>query len=74
MLIINLVADIAGIYIFGNIYGVVIGTIFPVLTAIFISNYVIQHKYLRFSFLDSYKLGYVELRQLTQNVIAKIKK
>lgn len=73
MLIVNLVADIGGIYIFGNIYGVVIGTIFPVLTAIFISNFVIQSKYLRFSFIDTYKLGYIELRQLLGNVIAKIK-
>lgn len=74
MLVVNLISDVVGIYVFGNIYGVVIGTIFPILAAIIISNHVIQKHYLKFSFVDTYKLGYFELRNLLQKTLSDFKK
>lgn len=74
MLVVNLLCDIIGIYLFGNIYGLVIGTVFPILTAILISNYVIQKDYLKFSFVDTYKLGYIELKYLLTNTLSSFKK
>ena len=73
MLVINLCADLIGIYIFGNIYGVIIGTILPLLTAIFISNYYIQNSYQKFSFSDIYKLGFNEINKLIINSLKKYK-
>ncbi|RZJ79029.1 MAG: lipopolysaccharide biosynthesis protein [Flavobacterium sp.] len=73
MLIINLLFDIIGIYIFGNIYGVVIATVFPIITAIIIANYVLQKEYYKFSLLNIYKLGYLEINSLISNIYKKQK-
>ena len=63
MLVINLVTDVVGVYILGNVYGIVVVTIFPILAAIIISNRHLQ-KYNRFSFISIYTLGYSALRKL----------
>ncbi|MET4082111.1 O-antigen/teichoic acid export membrane protein [Pedobacter sp. UYP30] len=63
MLLINLITDVIGVYIFGNVYGIVVVTVFPVLAAILISNHHLQ-KYARFSWLSVYTLGYTALREL----------
>ncbi|MES2446546.1 MAG: oligosaccharide flippase family protein [Bacteroidota bacterium] len=75
MLIVNLISDFLGVYILGNIYGIVIATIFPVLTAIIISNYVIQKEYQKFSFLDIYRSSFIEIKKYFMTLIDnKIKK
>ena len=63
MVVVNLVTDVILVLIFGNVYGVVIATIFPVLAAIIISNYHLQ-KYGRFELVSMYTLGYTALRDL----------
>ncbi|PWS33762.1 lipopolysaccharide biosynthesis protein [Pedobacter paludis] len=74
MLIVNFLSDIIGIYIFGNIYGVVVGTVFPILAAVIISNYVIQKDYHKFSIIDIYILGYKELTALISSTLKNFKK
>ena len=71
MLVINLVTDIVGVYILGNVYGIVVVTIFPVIAAILISNHHLQ-KYSRFNFVSMYTLGYSALKELIlQNLLGK---
>jgi len=64
MLVVNLLADFAGIYIFGNVYGIVVGTLFPTITAVAISYYYINKGYQKFSLLNSYQTGYQELTKI----------
>jgi len=73
MLAVNLLADVAGVYIFHNVYGIVVGNLFLPLTAIIVSNIALQ-KYQRFSFLDTYKLGYNELKSLLSNSLSSFSK
>lgn len=68
MLLINLVTDVLGVYILGNVYGVVIATVFPVLAAILISNRHLQ-KFTNFCWLSVYSLGYAELKKLISKSI-----
>lgn len=63
MVVVNLITDVIGVLIFGNVYGVVVATIFPVLAAILISNYHLQ-KWSQFSLISMYTIGYVTLRNL----------
>ena len=64
MLAITILTDIIGIYLTGNIFGVVIATVFPVLVGIFISFYALNHYYIKFNFLDIYSIAFKELRML----------
>lgn len=63
MLVVNLVTDVIGVSILGNVYGVVIVTIFPVIAAIIISNHHLQ-KFSQFSWVSTYIIGYTELKNL----------
>ena len=64
MLAITILTDIIGIYLIGNIFGVVIATVFPVLTGIFISFYALNHYYVKFNFLDIFSIAIKELKLL----------
>jgi len=61
MLVVNLSADFLGVYLLGNVYGIVIGTFFPTITAIGISYYYINKDFKKFSLVNSYLNGYREL-------------
>ncbi|GAA4202053.1 hypothetical protein GCM10022289_16260 [Pedobacter jeongneungensis] len=61
MLVVNLSADFLGVYLLGNVYGIVIGTFFPTITAIAISYYYINKDFKKFSLVNSYLSGYREL-------------
>jgi O-antigen/teichoic acid export membrane protein len=61
MLVVNLIADVIGVYVFGNIYGIVVASFFPVLAAIIIAHTALQ-KYFRFSFWHMYLSGYKDLK------------
>ena len=61
MLIVNIGTDFAGIFITGNIYGVAIATVFPVLVAIWI-GYVSLRKYEYFTLAQIPAVGYTELK------------
>ncbi len=67
MLIVTIITDIIGIYLTGNVFGVVIATVFPVLTGIIISFYALNKHYERFNFIDIYVLGFKELKILLTN-------
>ena len=55
----NIIGDIAGILVFGNVYGVAITTFIPILIGTII-GYNALRKYQPFKFWSMYKLGYDE--------------
>ena len=61
MLIVNIATDFAGIFLTGNIYGVAIATVFPVLVAIWI-GYVSLRKYEYFTLAQIPAVGFAELK------------
>lgn len=67
MLTVTIITDFIGIYITGNVYGVVVASIFPVLTGILISFYALNKRYESFNFIDIYVLGFQELKILLTN-------
>jgi O-antigen/teichoic acid export membrane protein len=72
MLVVNVGGDFLGIYIFHNIYGVAIASIFTFLAGI-VYGYWILKKNLEFTMRGLIKLGYVETRLLTIDLINKLK-
>ncbi len=62
MLVVNLVTDIIGIMILGNVYGIIVATIFPTLTAVLIGYFAIVKYYRTFDFWETYSLGFKELK------------
>lgn len=72
MLAINISMDFLGIYIFGNIYGAALSTAIWVTAGVAI-GYLALNKYHRFSFWDSYSLGFAESRLLFRNTLEKFK-
>lgn len=63
MLVGSIGASFAGVYITGNIYGIAIGGIVPILIGIGISKWALN-RYYRFRFIDIYKEGYSQIKQL----------
>jgi O-antigen/teichoic acid export membrane protein len=63
MLAVNIVTDFAGIAIFGNIYGVALATVFPVIVGIWIGYWSLR-KYENFTLLQIPAVGYAELKIL----------
>ncbi|HMC85965.1 MAG TPA: lipopolysaccharide biosynthesis protein, partial [Chitinophagaceae bacterium] len=72
MLIVNIVTDFAGIAIFGNIYGVALATVFPLIVGIWI-GYISLRKYENFTLQQIPAVGYAELKILLREKL-KIKK
>lgn len=73
MLAVNVSADFAGIFIFHNLYGVAIASIFTFFSgAIF--GYVTLKKHLEFSIKDIFYLGYLELIELIGMLYNKLRK
>ncbi len=67
MLIVTVITDIAGIYLTGNVFGVAVASVFPVLAGIGISFYALNFYYAKFNFLDIYIRGFKELKVLFAN-------
>lgn len=67
MLAITIVSDFIGIYLTGNLYGVSIATVFPILTGTFISFFALNIYYEKFNFMDIYRIGFKELKVLFTN-------
>ncbi|WP_411275592.1 oligosaccharide flippase family protein [Daejeonella sp.] len=67
MLIVTIITDFIGIYITGNVFGVVVATVFPVLTGIIISFFALNKHYEKFHFIDIYIVGFKELKILLYN-------
>ena len=73
MLAANVIGDFAGIWIFGNIYGVALATILPIITGMIISYHWLQ-KYEKFALWDVYKVGWLETKYLIRDSMAMLKK
>ncbi|MGB4398363.1 MAG: oligosaccharide flippase family protein [Daejeonella sp.] len=73
MLTVTIITDFIGIYITGNVFGVVVATVFPVITGILISFYALNMHYLKFNFIDIYVLGFKELKILLNNSLGLAK-
>ncbi|WCT10568.1 lipopolysaccharide biosynthesis protein [Mucilaginibacter jinjuensis] len=72
MLAANIIFDYLGILVLGNVYGVAITTVVPVLIAVIIS-YVELNKYQKYSFWSIYSAGWFETKQLYKQVLSMIR-
>ncbi len=70
MLAVNIITDVIGIYIFKNVYGVAVATLFPVLTGALVGYWYLK-KYLNFSFKDIYILGYQETQLFVKDTLKR---
>ena len=73
MLTLTIVADYTGIYLTGNVFGVVVTSVLPVLSGICISFYALNKYYERFNFVDIYILGFKEIKILFNNSLNFLK-
>jgi O-antigen/teichoic acid export membrane protein len=71
MLAANITGDFLGIYLLGNIYGVAISTVFPILIGVLIGFWALRKYYFSFSLWDAYRVGYIELTKLIGQIIRK---
>jgi len=69
MLVVNLVTDLVGVYIFRNIYGIVAGSFFTIFAGILYGYYNLR-RYLPYTIAGTLSTGYVELRWLLQRKLA----
>lgn len=72
MLAANILADFAGIALFGNVYGVALATVVPVLIGVLVGNWALQ-RYYRFSFFSIFSTGYYEVKNLVTNLLPKVR-
>lgn len=72
MLAANVIGDFLGIWIFGNIYGVALATILPIITGMIISYHWLQ-KYEKFALWDVYKIGWLETQWLIKDSMAMLR-
>ncbi len=72
MLAANVIFDFLGIYIFGNIYGVALATVVPILIGVSVGYWALQ-KFRPFRFFSIYTLGFHECRLLTAQYLRKKK-
>jgi O-antigen/teichoic acid export membrane protein len=73
MLAVNVSADFAGIFIFHNLYGVAIASIFTFFSGAIFGYWALK-KHLEFSIKDIFYLGYLELIELLDVFYNKIRK
>jgi len=72
MLAANIIFDYLGILVLGNVYGVAVTTVVPVLIAVIIS-YIELNKYQKYSFWNIYSVGFYETKLLFKQVMAMIR-
>lgn len=70
MLAVNIVTDFIGIYVFKNVYGVAIASMFPVLTGAIVGYFYLK-KYLKFDFKDIYVLGFQEIQLYVRDTLKR---
>ncbi|RYE35985.1 MAG: lipopolysaccharide biosynthesis protein [Sphingobacteriaceae bacterium] len=71
MLAVNIITDFLGIYVFKNVYGVAVATVFPVLTGAIIGYWYLK-KYFSFSFGDIYVLGFEETKLYVKDTLKRL--
>jgi O-antigen/teichoic acid export membrane protein len=72
MLIANVIGDFVGIKVFGNIYGVAIGTFLPLCIGIFFGYHHLR-KQVEFDLKGIFTFGYLQLRNIIKDNIKLIK-
>jgi len=72
MLAANVLADYFGVLLFGNIYGIAMGTFFPILIGTLIGYYYLN-KYQPFTFFSIFKIGYEATNTIIKNAFSAIK-
>jgi len=72
MLATNITFDILGIKIFGNIYGIAITTVMPILVGVIIGYWALN-KWHKFSFWNVYTVGWNESKSVLTAVQQKFR-
>ncbi|TAG12354.1 MAG: lipopolysaccharide biosynthesis protein [Sphingobacteriia bacterium] len=70
MLLVNIIGDFVGIYVFDNLYGVAIATVLPLCVGIFYGYYILN-KFIPFKLIDIFKSGYIQLRSTIRQFNSK---
>ena len=70
MLAANIAGDFIGIHLLGNIYGVAITTVIPIIIGVLIGYFALR-RYLPFSMWNIYQVGYAELKLLIRQLLRK---
>ena len=68
MLAVNIIADLIGVLLFKNVYGITVATVFPILTGAIIGYWAIQ-KYEGFGMIAIYRSGFNNLKHLSKKFI-----
>ena len=71
MLVVNVAGDFLGIYLFHNLYGVALSSIFTFLAGI-IYGYWMLKKNIKFKMRDIVYLGFSETKLLTISLLARV--
>lgn len=72
MLVTNVLFDFIGIYLFGNINGVALATLFTFLSGVFFGYYWLK-KYLDFTILGFFTVGFGEIKMMFNQFLSKRK-
>lgn len=72
MLVVNVAGDFLGIYIFHNIYGVAIASIFTFIAGVFYGYWELK-KTLDFTLVDIIKIGFTETRLIVLSLLTRVK-
>ncbi len=73
IILINLAGDYIGVITTHSVYGVAFANLFPVLFAVIVAHYALEKYYLKFSLLNAYKVGFIELKLLIAGFIGRKK-
>ncbi len=68
MLLMNIVGDFVGILLFGNIYGLALGTLFPLCMGIFF-GYHHLNKSVHFKLKNIFVFGYIQVRKMIRKAV-----
>lgn len=63
MLLANVVFDIAGVLVFGNVYGIVLASVVPTIIGAAIGYWGINRYFMKFNFFDSYRKGAITIQR-----------
>jgi len=66
----NIVGDFAGIYFIGNVYGVALATLLPILIGVAVGYWALN-KYLPFQLNDILSVGYKEVKEILHRSLQK---
>ena len=66
----NILGDFAGVWLFGNIYGVALATVVPILIGVLVGNWALQ-RYHPFRFFSIFSTGFADVKTLIKNWLPK---